>query len=302
MKQCPNCQKEYSDDTLRFCLQDGTPLIVPAATEAETPTVVFTDSETLVSPRQVERMDIPVVKAESQNWQQTSQSQTYDTEPVVKKSKVLPAVLLTAFVMFLLFGGAIGTWLYLNKNQTETAKTNVNKALVNHKTPPKENVNAEVIKSPEEDTPSPSPSATPKDSPTATPPANFNPEQVKREVSEKIDAWKKAAESVNLNGYMNYYADKIDYYNKKGASLATVRSDKQKAFGKFDYIKVDISNLRVTPDTSGERATAIFDKEWNFEGDNSYSAGKVQTQLQLKKFEGRWLITGERDLKVYYTE
>jgi hypothetical protein len=60
--------------------------------------------------------------------------------------------------------------------------------------------------------------------------------------------------------------------------------------------------MTVTPDASGERATAVFDKEWNFSGAEKTSAGKVKQQLQLKKVNGQWLISGERDLKVYYTE
>ena len=60
--------------------------------------------------------------------------------------------------------------------------------------------------------------------------------------------------------------------------------------------------MRVSPDASGESATAVFDKEWVFEGAGKYNAGKVQTQLQLRKFGGDWRITGERDLKVYYVD
>ncbi len=60
--------------------------------------------------------------------------------------------------------------------------------------------------------------------------------------------------------------------------------------------------MKVTPDASGEKATAVFDKEWNFEGAEKYSAGKVQQQLTLGKIGGRWLITGEKDLKTYYVE
>ena len=26
MKRCPSCNRNYTDDTLRFCLEDGTPL------------------------------------------------------------------------------------------------------------------------------------------------------------------------------------------------------------------------------------------------------------------------------------
>lgn len=300
MKQCPSCQTKYTDDTLKFCLQDGTPLVNTANAETEMPTVAFTDSETLVSPRQVERLDIPVEKPISQeNWQPEQETRVSVFEPEPKKSNTFLVVALTAFVTLLLFGGAVGTWFYLKKDKTQITQNNKNKGVVNQNVIPQENLNKEVSPSPTiADSPSPSPSPTS----TATPVSNFNPEQVKREVSEKIDAWKKAAEAVNLNGYMNYYADTIDYYSKKGASLESVRKDKQKAFNKFYDMEINLSNLRVTPDASGMRATAVFDKQWTFEGDESYSAGKVQTQLQLQKFDGRWLITGEKDLKIYYTE
>lgn len=303
MKQCPNCHTKYTDDTLKFCLQDGTLLINPTNTDTEIPTVAFTDSETLVTPRQVERLEVPIENSESHNWEQSRQTQVSEFQPETKKSNTLLAVALTAFVMLLLFVGGIGMWFYLKNGQSDVVKNNNKKSAANQNTTPKSNSNANVSTSPEV---SPSPTVTPTSYPTATPTAtpapSFNPEQVQREVSEKISAWNKAIESYNLNGYMNYYADTVDYYTKKDVSLDFVRKDKQKAFSKFDYIKMDISNLRVTPDASGERATAVFDKEWNFEGEDSYSSGKVQSQLQLQKFSGRWLITGERDLKVYYKE
>jgi hypothetical protein len=99
---------------------------------------------------------------------------------------------------------------------------------------------------------------------------------------------------------MTHYADRLDYYNKRGASVGTVRADKQKAFSTYDTIKINLSNMRVTPDATGENATAVFDKDWYFENAAKVSEGKVQSQLKLKKIGGAWKITGEKDLKVYY--
>ena len=312
MKQCPNCQTTYTDDTLKFCLQDGTLLtnVVNSETNFETnfetkmPTVSFTDSETLVSPRRVERLDVPVVKSDSYDWQPGYQTQTAEFQPETKKSNTVFIVALTAFVMLLLFGGAIGMWFYLNKGKNQIVQNNNNKGAANQSSTPKSNININNSVSPAEVSPSPTatPTVSPSATPTATPAPDFNPEQVQREVSEKINAWKKATESGNVNAITNNYADTIDYYNKKNVSLDAVRKDKQKAFSKFYNIEMNISNLHVTPDATGERTTAVFDKEWNFEGDESYSSGKVQTQLQLQKFDGKWLITGEKDLKVYYKE
>ena len=55
--------------------------------------------------------------------------------------------------------------------------------------------------------------------------------------------------------------------------------------------------MRVMPDASGEKATAVFDKEWHFENDEKTSEGKVQTQLQLKKIGGEWKITERKRFK-----
>ena len=65
-------------------------------------------------------------------------------------------------------------------------------------------------------------------------------------------------------------------------------------------MSVSISNMNVSIADSGETATAVFDKEWVFDGTRR-SSGKVQQQMQFRKINGEWLITGERDVKVYYT-
>ena len=41
MKRCPECRREYFDETLSFCLEDGTPL-TPGPTDDEVPTAILT--------------------------------------------------------------------------------------------------------------------------------------------------------------------------------------------------------------------------------------------------------------------
>jgi hypothetical protein len=108
------------------------------------------------------------------------------------------------------------------------------------------------------------------------------------------------AEAQNLDSYMGNYADTVDYYSHAGASRSYVRNDKARAFGLYDTMTVNLTNMNVSVDESGNTATATFDKEWDFQGPRN-SSGKVQTQLRLRNVDGRWLIMGERDLKVYYT-
>ncbi len=148
MKQCPSCQTKYTDDTLKFCLQDGTPLVSQINSETEMPTVAFTDSETIVSPRQVERLDIPVEKSNTRDWQPSQQTQVSEFQPESKKSNTFLVAALTAFIMLLLFGGAVGTWFYLKSKKTAVVQNNKSKVAVNQAVVPKENLNKEVSPSP----------------------------------------------------------------------------------------------------------------------------------------------------------
>lgn len=276
MKQCPNCRTTYTDDTLQFCLQDGTPLA--SLTNAEQPTAAWNESET-------------VVRAKQPDWQQ---SQVTQIHPAPKKSNTAMVVLVTAFVMLLLFGGAIGAWLLIKKRSGETgANLKTNNSISNQ-------TNTTPTASPKN---SPSPTPVNSNTGTATPTPNIDAEQIKSEVSDRVYAWKSALESGDINSLMNSYADRLDYYyNSRGVAASTIRGDKQRAFALYDTFNIKITNMKVTPDASGERATAVFDKEWQFEGSDNYSAGKVQSQLQFTKNGNKWYVSGEKDLKVYYKE
>jgi ketosteroid isomerase-like protein len=273
------------------------------------PTVSFDDSETLVSrkpPQQVVRINLP--ETEQQNWEQpASQSQNWEhTEqpriaapPVeVKKSNTTSVVLATVLGMLAVFGliGA-AAWFLLQSRKTNVAAVNVNTTQPNRQ-PSSNSANVQTVNANIEK-PSPSPSATPIPKPT------IKPEEAKaitNDVKDTIDEWKDASENLDIDGNLNLYADAVDYYSAGRVNRARVRDDKQKAFEQYDSINFKISNMKVTPDASGEKATAVFDKEWNFEGAEKYSTGKVQQQLTLGKIGGRWLITGEKDLKTYYVE
>lgn len=148
---------------------------------------------------------------------------------------------------------------------------------------------------------SPAP-ATPANTPTnikASPRAVYNEDQAKSDVSDSIDSWKSLAEEHNFNSYMDSYADQVDYYLTENASRDFVRRDRLKAFQRYNSMRIDITNMRVSFD-GREKATAIFDKDWEFSGPQKYWRGKVNQQLQLEKINGQWRITGEKDLKVYY--
>jgi ketosteroid isomerase-like protein len=143
--------------------------------------------------------------------------------------------------------------------------------------------------------------------PPPTPPPHQLPARetaaIRKQVTGALNSWANAIEDGDINGHLSYYADTLEYYyTTRGLSKNQVRADKQRAFEAFDDIQFNISNLRVMPEPGGDRVIVVYDKEWVFSNDERTSKGKVQSQLTLQRINGRWLIVGERDLKVYYQQ
>ena len=191
--------------------------------------------------------------------------------------------------------GGLGAWLYFNNRKTQVA-------VAVNTTPPQNrpaNSNAATNQNTNANFATPSPTAQPTAQPT------LKPEQTKaitNDVKNVVDDWKDTTENGDLDTHISQYADTVDYYKAGRVNVSKVRADRARAFAAYDTISINLDNVKVTPDASGEKATVILDKEWNFEGVEKFSSGKVQQQLTLSKIGGRWLITGEKDLKIYYTQ
>ncbi len=286
MKSCPKCHTRYTDDTLKFCLQDGTPLVFQTE-DTSAPTVVLGETETVVAPRASNKIPFNVENQPSVDY---STNQNY-VQPE-EKSNTFKIVGLTVLTMFILLGAiGVGALVYFNKQKEVAKDTNTSK---NTKTTAKQTPESNKTENAVNDSSTPTPTATPEKTP------EINAGQIKKEVSQTIDSWKNAAENLDEDEHMSFYADKIDYYNKKDVNIDFVRKDKIRALSPYDDVEIDISNLSVTTDEKGEIATAVFDKKWTFEGDEKYSEGKVQSQVKFKKSGEKWKIISEKDLKVYY--
>jgi hypothetical protein len=272
MKYCPTCRSQYTDDTLRFCLQDGSQL--DELRETEIPTVVLDETPTVSRRR--------------------DSSRRYETNPDAsdrgvekKRSMVVPSIVALLGVAALFIAGVAVTWMYLSGRKVD----NDNNTLAVNSSPSQGNVNE--ARTPRA-TPTPSSSSTPSDTP-----APVDHVQAEKEVSGTIDRWNSQAENLDLNSYMQNYAQLVDYYNRKGLDKAGVRKDKARAFRMYHSILIEMQNMKVSVDKSGETATAEFDKVWDFRGDRN-SSGRVRSELRFRREGGRWLIAGERDIKVYY--
>lgn len=264
MKQCPACRSQYTDDTLQFCLQDGTPLSHLIA-DSEIDTVVSTRDPQ----RQIRRPAIEpaVLAAPSRRPQRTGL-----------------IVLVTALTTMLLFGIiAAGYFIASRSKRQNTANVNVNVA--------GNNTNITNTRPSPTQTASPTPANA-----LAEPPPDR--EEISREITKAIAGWESDTESLDMESLIGRYAGTVNYYRSGIVSRETVKRDKDRAFAMYDFADIEISNIRILPGKTPDTAVAEFDKAWVFEGEN-HSEGKVRSRLSLRKAGGQWLIDGEQDIRVY---
>lgn len=120
------------------------------------------------------------------------------------------------------------------------------------------------------------------------------------DVISALQGWTAATNARNLSSHMSYYSENLSiYYGRRNVSREFVRANRAPAFNKYSQLKVQLTNIQVSFDPSGNTAVVTFDKTWDFDGAR-HSTGSSQQSVWLSHIGGRWLITGEKDLKVYH--
>ena len=105
----------------------------------------------------------------------------------------------------------------------------------------------------------------------------------------------------SVDAHMSYYANTLHtYYNARNVGVSRVRANVARAFSTYSTFDVRITNLQIAVDPSGETAVATFDKTFEFRNSEKRYSGSGLNRFWLEKIGGRWLITGEKDLKTYY--
>jgi ketosteroid isomerase-like protein/predicted nucleic acid-binding Zn ribbon protein len=138
---------------------------------------------------------------------------------------------------------------------------------------------------------------------SSAPIIDTNTGSAETDIRNTLEGWAQTTRNRDLDAHMRYYADTLDYYYKLTlVPSVRVREDRSKAFARFNTLtNVTLNNMTVQLDSTNERATVILDKNFDFKGDNNaFYNGSVQVQLTMTKLAGAWLITGEKELKVYY--
>lgn len=325
MKRCPTCRRTYADDTLRFCLEDGTPLDAAAPLNSDE-TLLMDSASPGTEPPPTEILDFsaaPTVRsleedatAQPRKAAATARQQARPTinefqnppapAPAPRNTTSVVAVTAVATILVLAVGG-LGAWLLLrDKNGNGTGGSNA----TNETSRVSNTSNVGASNNAHGSTGSntlpgtvstPTPVATPYATPSATPqPTTADTSSARREVMNALNGWTETMKQGDLDRHMAYYADTLHtYYLQSNYSASRVRANVAKAFAKYDTFDVKLTNMQIEVDSSGTSATATFDKTFTFTGATTYS-GSGLNRFWLEKIGGRWLITGEKDLKTYY--
>lgn len=328
MKRCPTCRRTYADDTLRFCLEDGTPLSADAPLNSDE-TLLLDSASSRTEPPPTEILDFGVAPtlrsldedatAQPRKVAPTARQQVRPTinesqnpvapAPAPRNTTSVVAVTAVATILVLAVGG-LGAWLLLrdksgnsNTGTSTTAETarvsNTSNVATANNIPARTNGNTSTLPgtvSTPVSTPTPyaTPSATPQPTPAAT-----DTSSARREVMAALNGWTETMKQGDLEGHMAYYADTLHtYYLQSNYSASRVRANVAKAFSKYETFDVKLSNMQIEIDPSGTSAIATFDKTFTFSGATTYS-GSGLNRFWLEKIGGRWRITGEKDLKTY---
>jgi hypothetical protein len=117
------------------------------------------------------------------------------------------------------------------------------------------------------------------------------------EIRDIVNRWVSSYRSRDLGTHMSFYAPSVDrFFLSRNVPVDRVRRTKQQALQSAgDIRQYTVENVRVNMQAPN-RATVSFDKTYEFDA----QAGKVGSELYLRKINETWRIVGERDVRVYW--
>jgi hypothetical protein len=313
MKRCPTCQRRYADDTLNFCLEDGSAL--QSATDAAANETLVLDpnepppTEILnpgFAPTLSAHQPPTTVRQEARRTRNEFEGVAAPTTTQQRNTTSVVALTVAATILLLALGG-LGAWLLLRDNASGSNSNGSNEGTNlarggNTNTRPSNdnlsnttggNMNVQPTATPSA---TPTPQTTPRQTPQVT-----DPSTTRAEVSSALNGWRQTMLNPDVDAHMSYYAGTLHtYYNARDVNVSRVRSNVARAFSSYSTFDVRITNLQIEVDPSGQSAIATFDKTFEFRSGEKRYAGSGLNRFWFEKIGGRWLITGEKDLKTYY--
>ncbi len=113
-----------------------------------------------------------------------------------------------------------------------------------------------------------------------------------------LQRWMRAVEQRDLEMLMSCYAPTLTrYFLHTNVSWGEVKLDKQRFFQQFSKIrKLEIRDVRISQ--MPQQTDVSLTKSWDFGGGINFS-GEVVSQLTFGNYNGRWLISSEREREIW---
>ena len=196
---------------------------------------------------------------------------------------------LTVGIFALVVGGAIVGWIMSGSN----ASFPINNS--NLTTNTTETDNKQNIKPVENSAPNKNNSIIER---TESTPIPQDTSAIENEVKTALEGWTQTLVNRDFDGHMQYYADRLDvYYKNKNVDYSFVRNKNLKLFEKYSTFGLNISNIKTDADSQNGQVIATADFTFDFRGKNASHASISKTEFRLKKINGVWKITSEKDLQ-----
>ncbi len=270
MKRCLQCNQTYVDETLKYCLLDGSQLIgIPS--NIDDPTLAMHSPPPSQS----------VATATSQ-FQAPTQSPPPTIPPDFVRNGVSPFFAYLAIGLLALIAGGGIVWWSQKGSGVQIANNSVEA--------PNKSRETENIKT-NQPSNQPSPSTT-KD--VSTPPSQDS-SPLANEAKAALNGWVQTLTDRDFEKHMLYYADRLDIYNKKrDVDISYVRGENLKLFNKYSQFGLKIRNVNAAVTTNGQVITT-FESVYDFRGDNAVHSGVDHgTEMRWKSIDGMWKIVSEK--------
>lgn len=121
-------------------------------------------------------------------------------------------------------------------------------------------------------------------------------EEIRNRLVDLHAAWTDG----DIEAHAAFYADEVDFYGED-LSRTEIERERRESAERFTDREVTLERTAVTF-TDEEHARAVVEKSWDFRSVASEWTGAARQEFLFERIEGRWLVTGERDLEVYRSE
>lgn len=146
---------------------------------------------------------------------------------------------------------------------------------------------APISKAPPAPDPAPAPAPAPAATPAVPEASDERSDGLKNDVKAAVMAWAKAWSAKDINTYLGAYAG--GFTPATGQSRREWESERKARILPRSRISVGISNLNITVNSDGRRATAQFQQTYNSDSVNATG----RKSLDMIRVGNRWLILRE---------